>query len=173
MKKITKEIAAEFYLYDEVAPATQALLTQAKTVRKNVQAPYSNFLCGAAIVFDDGTISAGCNHEVCSFSQTSHAEQNALASHVSQYGPSVINEVAIVAAPRSVAIDFSATPKETGLTFADASVPCGHCLQTLWENCDNNPDVPLWMWQPDLGLVSKVTIGDAFPLRFGPEELPE
>ncbi|HTW47863.1 MAG TPA: cytidine deaminase [Acidobacteriaceae bacterium] len=79
-------------------------------------APYSNFHVGAALLFDDGSVVAGCNVENVSYGLTSCAERNALFRAVSERGPG----------PKIVAI---AVTNAAGA----ACPPCGACRQVMAE----------------------------------------
>ena len=79
-------------------------------------APYSNFHVGAALLFDDGSVVAGCNVENVSYGLTSCAERNALFRAVSERGPG----------PKIVAI---AVTNAAGARCP----PCGACRQVMAE----------------------------------------
>jgi len=98
-----------------------ALQQRATQAAHNSYSPYSRFRVGAAILLQadqgqDGAIVAGTNVENASYRLTCCAEQAAIASAVTLYGPQVrIRAVAIV-----------------NLNGA-ACMPCGACRQTLLE----------------------------------------
>jgi cytidine deaminase len=98
-----------------------ALQQRANQAAHNSYSPYSHFRVGAAILLhadqkQDGAIVAGANVENASYRLTCCAEQAAIASAVSLYGPQIrIRAVALV-----------------NLNGA-ACMPCGACRQTLLE----------------------------------------
>jgi cytidine deaminase len=98
-----------------------ALHQRATEAARNSYSPYSRFRVGAALLLEadqrqDGAIVAGTNVENASYRLTCCAEQAAIASAVSLYGPAVrIRAIAIV-----------------NLNGA-ACMPCGACRQTLLE----------------------------------------
>ena len=94
----------------------ERLQSAARKAAENAYAPYSDFRVGAALLFDDGFISTGCNVENVSYGLTICAERNALFSAIAQRGP----------APKIVAIAV------TNLNAAP-SPPCGACRQVLSE----------------------------------------
>jgi cytidine deaminase len=106
-------------------PPTQAeiaaLHQRAAEAARNSYSPYSRFRVGAAILLQpdqrqDGAIVAGTNVENASYRLTCCAEQAAIASAVTLYGPQIrIRAIAIV-----------------NLNGA-ACMPCGACRQTLLE----------------------------------------
>lgn len=173
MKIIKKTIQANLYHYAELSSEQKTLLITAKLVRQKAQAPYSHFLVGAALKSKSGIIYQGCNVERATYTQTTHAEQNAIDSMVASEGRQKITILAIVAAPENTDIIFP--PQEKHITIPDMNIknvlaPCGHCLQIIWENCYNDYTITLLGLMSN-GIVSSVTIDDAFPMRFGPEDL--
>jgi len=94
----------------------ERLQEAARKAAANAYAPYSHFLVGAALLFDDGFIATGCNIENVSYGLTICAERSALSSAISERG----------ADHKIVAIAV------TNLNSA-ASPPCGGCRQVLSE----------------------------------------
>ncbi|MBX9627574.1 MAG: cytidine deaminase [Gemmataceae bacterium] len=90
------------------------LIAAAAIARAKAFAPYSNFLVGAALEGDDGTIVMGCNVESASYGLTICAERVAIVKAVSE-GRRRFKRVAVV----------TDTDKPTP--------PCGACRQLLWE----------------------------------------
>ena len=102
----------------------QALAT---TVAEHAYAPYSHFRVGAALLLTTGEIVTGCNVENASYRLTTCAEQSAIVTAVSAYGPGI--------KLRAVAV---ATLNQA------ASQPCGACRQTIFEF--STPDT--WIFYP-------------------------
>ena len=92
------------------------LQSAARKAAENAYAPYSGFRVGAALLFDDGFISTGCNVENMSYGLTVCAERTALFSAIAQRGPD--HKIVAIAV--------------TNLNGA-ASPPCGACRQVLSE----------------------------------------
>ena len=92
----------------------QALIAEAKRVRLNAYAPYSNYRVGAAIATKSGKIFAGCNFENASYGGAICAERNAIG-HMVAAGEKDPVACAVV----------------TG--SASAGSPCGICRQVLVE----------------------------------------
>jgi cytidine deaminase len=98
-----------------------ALQRRATEAAHNSYSPYSHFRVGAAILLhadarQGGEIVTGTNVENASYRLTSCAEQSAIASAVTLYGPQIrIRAVAI--------ISLNGT----------ACTPCGACRQALFE----------------------------------------
>ena len=169
---VEKKIRAGIFEPEELSPKIKQLFEYAIEVRKNAQAPYSNFYVGVAVVSGEGIIYSGCNVERASWTQTTHAEQNAIDSMVAYEGPSKIKALALVAEPKDkkITLGSKSGEKQKQLSIEDIPVPCGHCLQIIWENCFDDPSVPLFGLLPN-GKISQTTIGDALPMRFGPTDL--
>jgi cytidine deaminase len=171
MRELTKTIRASVGNFSELSKQEQDLLRSAGEVRINAQAPYSNYHVGVAILSQDGTVHLGCNVERCSWTQTSHAEQNAIDSMVAKVGPSKVRTVALVGGLKWTPVAFPPTEITNQISSIEqVPVPCGHCLQIIWENCFGDPNVKLIALTAG-GEVVSTTIGDAFPMRFGPADL--
>ncbi|MDP3726896.1 MAG: hypothetical protein Q8Q96_01105 [bacterium] len=171
MRELTKPIKVLVGEFAELTEQEQSLLRCAAKVRLNAQAPYSNYWVGVAILSQKGTIHLGCNVERCTWTQTTHAEQNAVDSMVAELGPAKVEIVALVAAPAGISVLIP--PKERiklVSSIEEAPVPCGHCLQIIWENCLQDPNVKIIALTAGGDVVS-TTMGDALPMRFGPEHL--
>jgi len=92
------------------------LVETAKAARLRSVAPFSNFLVGAAVKTDDGTVYTGCNIESASYGLTVCGERVAIWKALSE-GDKHFTELAIVADTETL------TP------------PCGTCRQIIWEFC--------------------------------------
>jgi len=97
-------------------PAMEKLRRAAEEAATRAYAPYSKFYVGAALLFDDGSVSTGCNVENASYGLTSCAERNALFRAIGERGPG----------PKIVAI---AVVNRNGAP----SAPCGACRQVMSE----------------------------------------
>ena len=190
MSILKHEISVTIKRLDEIGFNDKRLLNKAIEVREHAQAPYSHYKVGAALYgltpqnkSPDAKdwIHVGCNVERGSYTQTTHAEQNALDTMVVTLGSGAkVTSIAIVAGPHSLMSEnlrwcLENPLKEEQLrldpvTMRDVSVPCGHCLQCIWENCHDDQSVRLLSITRH-GLVAITTIGDAFPMCFGPKDL--
>lgn len=169
--RVDKTVSAYILDFEELSPITKLLFDRAIRDRKNAQAPYSNFYVGVAVLSESGSIYSGCNVERVSWTQTTHAEQNAIDSMVAYEGPAKLRTLALVAAPKGEEIIIGQSRADRRqYEIIDIPVPCGHCLQIIWENCFDDPSVPLMSVLPD-GKISRTSIGDALPMRFGPADL--
>ena len=131
------------------------LQRRALAAAANAYAPYSHFRVGAALLLAPphaADMVTGCNVENASYRLTTCAEQAAIASAVTRFGPGI--------RLRAVAI--------ANLNNA-ASVPCGACRQTLLEFA---PDPALvTILYPGLGPAGDLapqssTLADLLPAAF-------
>ncbi len=122
-----------------------ALLDDARAVRENAHAPYSNFKVGAAIRATSGKIYLGCNVENVAFPEGTCAEAGAIAAMVAA-GDLEIEEVAVIA--------DSPTPVP----------PCGGCRQKLAEFAAG--DVPVTLATTG-GATLVTTVAELLPGAFG------
>jgi len=112
--------------------------------------PYSKFQVGAAILLDDGSMSAGCNVENASFGLTICAERNA-----------IFQAVARSTAPITIRAVLVYTPT------LQPTAPCGACRQVINEFgpqakilcvCDGEEEI-------------STTLSKLLPNSFGPRNL--
>jgi len=170
-KNFSQNIKASLQHFTELTTHEQELMHHAINVRLNAQAPYSKYAVGAAILSNKVTIHTGCNVERCSWTQTTHAEQNAIDTMVAQSGSIKIALIAIVGGPLGTqAIIAPATTQPSVETLTDVAMACGHCRQIIWENCYQDPTVKLISLTAQ-GYILSTTIGDLLPMAFGPEHL--
>ena len=172
MKVFSRTISYRLYDFDELDMLDQILIKNAGWVRRNAQAPYSRYKVGAAVLSEAVTFHLGCNVENANWTATLHAEHNAIGQMVATRGAwTKIKKIAIVAGPESD--DSIITPERLPVdlyTFEEIPVPCGHCLQIIWENCLNDKSVELLSVFKGK-FVAKISIGDALPFKFGPADL--
>jgi cytidine deaminase len=119
------------------------LYQYALKAREKAHAPFSKFLVGAAIEYEDGRIFTGCNIENASYGLTLCAERVAVFKAVSEGAGKAVHVVV-------VADTDSLTP------------PCGACRQILWEFCG---DADLTMTNLH-GKQERVTMREIFPRPF-------
>lgn len=122
------------------------LREQALAAANHAYAPYSRFRVGAALLLASGEVVTGCNVENCSFRLTCCAEQAAIASAVSTYGPAIRLQAVAVA----------------NLNGA-ASMPCGACRQTLAEFGGDNTVI---LYPGARGEALQTTLGELLPHAF-------
>ncbi len=186
MLTISTESKIDLLDFDELTAGEQILISRACKVRLNAQAPYSHYWVGCSVMTEPaGRFFDGCNVERNTWTQTTHAEQNAIDSMIAAFGPSRIKLVAVVGAPETQEIVWppltrikAADSYSTDLKASGFCPSCGHCLQIIAENCfDANglfdPAVPLlgYTLKNDKPIIYRTTIGDAYPMPFLPQHL--
>lgn len=121
-----------------------SLIDDARAVRLNAHAPYSNFQVGAAIRTETGAVFRGCNVENVAYPEGTCAEAGAIAAMVAA-GETRIAEVAVIAdSPQPVS-------------------PCGGCRQKIAEFAA--PDVKVVLATTD-GIVMETTVAKLLPGAF-------
>lgn len=126
-----------------------ALLAKAMGAAANAYCPYSKFSVGAAVLWEDGSVSLGVNVENASYPLGVCAERNAIAGGVVAGGKK-ITKVAVWAAVEGTV------------------APCGGCRQVIHEFSAND-SVPVIMGgNTD---VATIAIGQLLPDAFTPSDL--
>jgi len=110
----------EYQDSNEMPDADRKLVEEAVIAASGAYAPYSHFMVGAAILFDDGTVVRGANVENAAFPSGSCAEKTAVSYAVSNYP-----------GKRPVAIAVAAL--SGGTLTREPVPPCGNCRQMLVE----------------------------------------
>ena len=136
------------------------LITKALQARQNAYAPYSDYLVGAAILCEDGSVYTGCNVENASYGATNCAERTAVFKAVSE-GKRRFVGIAIAGGKAENATDVGET---ADLQTTDYAFPCGVCRQVLSEFCDK--DFPILL-VTDENNFKQYTLGQLLPLTFG------
>jgi len=128
---------------------SEEMIALARQVMGRAYAPYSKFHVGAAVRDEDGGIHGGCNVENAAYPQGLCAEAGAIAALVAAGKRRVLECVVIGPGPEVI-------------------TPCGGCRQKLREFATD--DLPIHLCGPD-GLHRTVTLGQLFPMSFGPHHL--
>ena len=180
MERIEKTIVFSILDAEELSDEEQNLIFAAYEARQKAQAPYSHYHVGVALQIQNGNETfIGCNVERATYTQTTHAEQAAIDAAVGKYGPKTkIKRLALVSGPENIGIPIHfIEDMEHTIQFAhpfdpipQPIVPCGHCLQIIWENCHGDENVEIIALHQS-GSITKTTIGNAFPWKFGPKDL--
>jgi len=128
-----------------VSESVERLQAAATAAAEKAYAPYSNFRVGAALLFDDGGVTTGCNVENISYGLTICAERTALCRAVAEHG-----------ANRRIVAIAVANLNQAG------SPPCGACRQMLSEFV--TPDAIVYF--PDSQGVTSVPFNELLPHTF-------
>lgn len=130
--------------------AARRLLDQAREVRAQAYAPYSNFSVGAALLAEDGRVFTGVNVENASYPLGTCAERTAIGNAVTQ-GARHFVAIAVVG------------PEDDA-----ACAPCGGCRQVLNEF---GPDMPVIMPGGGPAGVQITTVRALLPGAFDQDRL--
>ncbi|MBN2167139.1 MAG: cytidine deaminase [Marinilabiliaceae bacterium] len=158
---INKEIIISYQEFDstETLSTTEQLLIQkANEIRNNSYSPYSNFKVGAAILFDDGSITTGSNQENAAFPSGLCAERVALFYANSQFPTKKIIQIAIIGGYKNETTDTPITP-------------CGSCRQVLIES-ESRQSSPIELLLVGEKKIWKISTAKALlPLSFSSNNL--
>ncbi len=139
-------------LYQIGEETLDKLIKKAIEARKLAYPPYSNYFVGVSILCTSGNIYAAPNTEVVSYSQTGHAEHNAINKAISEgeakNGRNFI-EAVVVCHPGD-------------------SESCGACRQEIAEHCENTIVIAV---NPDGTPVRTTSLATLLPFAFTPKDL--
>ena len=141
------------------------LITKALQARQSAYAPYSDYLVGAAILCEDGSIYTGCNVENASYGATNCAERTAVFKAVSE-GKRRFVAIAIAGGKAERATDAGQT---ADLQTTDYAFPCGVCRQVLREFAD--PTQMTVIVCKSVDDYKEMTLEQLLPESFGPDNL--
>jgi cytidine deaminase len=133
--------------FEDLSRDDQQLVEAATAAREHAYTPYSLHKVGAAVRAAGGAIYAAGNVEIVTLQQSVHAERNAV-NMMAAHGDRLI-EAVVCHGPYS-------------------GVPCAECRQVIWEFAGANPDVRI-ISAPTDGEIDILTIGEIYPLPYGPE----
>lgn len=171
LRMFSKTIDYQLLAYEDLDEREQLLFDGALRARFNAQARYSNHKVGAAVLSESGSIYIGCNAEWADYNNL-HAEVSAIGSMITWEGSAKIKKLAFVGAAAGTDIRIRRAKVSKDFSkFVNIPVPCGGCLQKIWENCYGDGSVVLYSFSHYLGCITRVTVDNAFPLRFGPNDL--
>ncbi len=125
------------------------MLALARAMMARAYAPYSKFHVGSVVRGANGKLYGGCNVENIAYPTGTCAEESAIAAMIAD-GETRITE-ALVMGPEG-----------------DLCTPCGSCRQRLREFATD--DLPIHIADPT-GIKKTFTLGELFPMSFGPTVL--
>ncbi|MFW5915901.1 MAG: cytidine deaminase, partial [Bacteroidota bacterium] len=111
----------EFTFRSELSQSDRQLLDKAKAAASNAYAPYSGFHVGSALLLENGKVFTGSNQENSAFPSGLCAERVAVFYAKTQFPEVAVQTLAITAVKEMVLAE-------------EPPVPCGGCLQVLYEN---------------------------------------
>jgi cytidine deaminase len=130
----------------------ERLLEAAHEAAAHAYAPYSQFIVGAALAFEDGAVVTGANVENASYGLSLCAEALALSKAMNEGRRGGLVALAVVG-PDS-----------------KAAMPCGRCRQMLHELAVLGGTDPL-VWSGKGDEAVDVRLSQLLPLAFGPDSL--
>eukprot|EP00672_Neobodo_designis_P016581 CAMPEP_0174829466 /NCGR_PEP_ID=MMETSP1114-20130205/1946_1 /TAXON_ID=312471 /ORGANISM="Neobodo designis, Strain CCAP 1951/1" /LENGTH=217 /DNA_ID=CAMNT_0016063215 /DNA_START=43 /DNA_END=696 /DNA_ORIENTATION=- len=147
-------------LVSKLSKHYQSAARAAVQVSKNSYCPYSGFSVGAALIHPDGTITAGCNWENCTY-QATCAERCAIVK-----ANSVGERAAVAVAVYGKVLDAAADPNDDSVVS-----PCGLCRQQLNEVAQlAGVDMDVIMVARNTTSAQVVKLSSLLPIDFGPSE---
>jgi cytidine deaminase len=121
MEEIKKESVVKKYNHiNELAPADQQLLLEAKAAVNNAYAPYSKFNVGCALILDNGIVIKGSNQENIAYPSGLCAERVAIFYAGATYPDVPVSAMAI-------------TVRANDYQVKEPIMSCGACLQSMSE----------------------------------------
>jgi cytidine deaminase len=127
------------------AAGLDRLVQEAKEVRGNAYAPFSNYRVGAAILTRSGNVYRGCNVENSTFGATICAERGAIMQMVAS---------------------GEREPVACAVVTRDGGSPCGICRQVLSEFAVDMPIALVGLESEDGETGTVVQLKDLLPLAF-------
>ena len=176
-KVISRQVKILIYRWEELSDEDKFLLQRAAEVRENAIAPYSHYKVGAAILWEKGHVSIGCNMENCIYNSL-HAEKMAIGTGIVEHGLDKIMRVTVLGDPEDKVIvlpppkldDAEFEQIVSQIKFEDACVCCGQCLQDVLEFSFGDPH-GIVLSELIQGVVVQITLGDILTAHFGPWHL--
>ncbi len=137
MDKVTK------FEIESLNPRAALLVDAAQLARDCAYAPYSKYFVGAAVLDENLNIHRGCNVENAAYTGT-HAEAVAIGNMIVNGGTQI---------------------KAIACVTKDGGACCGDCRQHIWEMCNGDEDVPIYLMDEN-GDGVICTIGSLLPMAF-------
>lgn len=143
----------------ELSEQEREAMHLAQEAANDAYAPYSNFMVGAALVLDDGSMFKGNNQENAAYPSGLCAERTALFALSAQYPKKKIKLLAVTARRRNEK-DFL------------PAMPCGACRQVMaeYEYRQKHP-IPVLLQAPDGQFYRFRQVADLLPFQFTKDHL--
>jgi len=131
----------------------------AQEAANNAYAPYSNFLVGAALLLENGSLFKGSNQENAAYPSGLCAERTALFGLSANHPNEIIKMLAVTARRRHED------------TFLPA-MPCGACRQVMAEyEYKQQAPIPVLLQAPDGKFYRFKSVADLLPFQFTKDDL--
>lgn len=152
-------ISVQVLAPQELTAEEQQAMRLAQEAANDAYAPYSNFLVGAALVLEDGTMFRGSNQENAAYPSGLCAERTALFA-LSAHHPKARIKLLAVTARRRQEQDFL------------PAMPCGACRQVMAEyEYKQREPIPVLLQAADGKFYRFKSVADLLPFQFTPESL--
>ncbi|PRY13225.1 cytidine deaminase [Pontibacter ummariensis] len=143
----------------ELSDQEREAMQLAQEAANDAYAPYSNFLVGAALVLEDGSMFKGSNQENAAYPSGLCAERTALFAMSAHYPNKKIKMMAVTARRRS---------EETYLP----AMPCGACRQVMAEyEHKQQENIPVLLQTADGKFYRFRKVADLLPFLFTKDNL--
>jgi cytidine deaminase len=143
----------------ELNEQERQVMQLAQEAANDAYAPYSNFLVGATLLLEDGTMFKGNNQENAAYPSGLCAERTALFALSAQYPNKKIKLLAVTARRRSEQ------------EFLPA-MPCGACRQVMAEyEHKQQEDIPVLLQAPNGQFYRFHKVADLLPFQFTKDHL--
>ncbi|GAB3535365.1 cytidine deaminase [Pontibacter brevis] len=143
----------------ELSEQERQAVEMAQEAANDAYAPYSNFLVGAALLLEDGTLFKGSNQENAAYPSGLCAERTALFALSAHYPNKKIKLLAVTARRRA---DKAFLP----------AMPCGACRQVMGEyEHKQQEDIPVLLQAPDGKFYRFQRVADLLPFQFTKDNL--
>ncbi|MCC9167155.1 cytidine deaminase [Pontibacter harenae] len=144
---------------EELTAQEKEALQVAQEAANDAYAPYSNFLVGASLLLEDGSIFRGSNQENAAYPSGLCAERTALFGMSAQYPNKKIKLLAVTARRLS---------EEKFLP----AMPCGACRQVMSEYEHKQQEaIPVILQGPEGTFYRCHSVSDLLPLQFTKDHL--
>ncbi|MCX2738855.1 cytidine deaminase [Pontibacter anaerobius] len=153
------QISVDVLEPQELTAEEQQAMQLAQEAAVDAYAPYSNFLVGAALVLEDGTMFKGSNQENAAYPSGLCAERTALFA-LSAHHPRAKIKLLAVTARRRQEQEFL------------PAMPCGACRQVMAEyEYKQREPIPVLLQAADGKFYRFKSVTDLLPFQFTPDNL--
>lgn len=144
---------------EELTQGEREAMELAQQAACDAYAPYSNFLVGAALLLEDGTLFKGSNQENAAYPSGLCAERTALFAMSAYHPNKKIKLIAVTARRRSESHFLPA-------------MPCGACRQVMAEyEYKQGEPIPVLLQGPHSTFYRLRSVSDMLPFQFNKEHL--
>ncbi|WP_242922518.1 cytidine deaminase [Pontibacter liquoris] len=153
------QISVDVLELSELSTAECQAMELARQAANDAYAPYSNFLVGAALLLEDGSLFKGSNQENAAYPSGLCAERTALFALSANHPNKKISLLAVTARRRH---------EHEYL----AAMPCGACRQVMAEyEYKQQEQIPVLLQGPEGKFYRFKTVSDLLPFQFTKENL--